>query len=229
MVTKNYKQKKIVIIGGGNIGFSLSELIEQQDTGISTELIETSKSRAQFLASNLNYVTVTHGDGLDNQILDEVNISDAGYCISVTEDDEVNVLASLLAKRAGADQCMALINNSSYTSLLSNIGIDITIDPKIITISKILEKVRGGGIMSDYSIGDGFGEVIEAMIKKKSPLCEKNLITVELPKGIRIGSIFRDNRIIIPNSNTIFKENDDVVFFAETKYIGKLEKLLSTY
>ena len=226
---KELKAKKIVIIGGGNIGFSLSELIEQNDSGITTELIESNKERANFLASNLNIVTVTNGDGLDNQILDEVNISEAGYCIAVTEDDEVNVLVSLLAKRAGADQCMALINNSSYTSLLSNIGIDITIDPKLITISKILEKVRGGGIMNDYSIGDGFGEVIEAMIKKQSPLCNKNLKDLSLPKGIRIASILRDNKIIIPNSLTIFKQNDDVVFFAETQFINKLEKLLSTH
>lgn len=226
---KELQAKKIVIIGGGNIGFSLSELIEKNDSSISTELIENNKERAQFLASNLNNVTVTNGDGLDNKILDEVNISEAGYFVAVTEDDEVNVLASLLAKRAGADQCMALINNSSYTSLLSNIGIDITIDPKLITISKILEKVRGGGIMNDYSIGDGFGEVIEAMIKKQSPLCKKNLSDLNLPKGIRIASIFRDNKIIIPNSKTIFKENDDVVFFAETKNIKKLESLLSLY
>ena len=239
--TQNYKDvlkefghielqaQKIVIIGGGNIGFSLAELIEKDNNGISTELIEMNKERAEFVASNLNNVTVTNGDGLDNQILDEVNIAEAGYCLAVTEDDEVNVLASLLAKRAGTNQCMALINNSSYTSLLSNIGIDITIDPKLITISKILEKVRGGGIMSDYSIGDGFGEVIEAMIKKQSPLCNKNLKELNLPKSIRIASILRDNKIIIPNSNTVFKENDDVVFFAENQYINKLEKLLSNY
>ena len=226
---KESQAKKIVIIGGGNIGFSLTELIEQNDLGITTELIEANKERANFLASNLDNVTVTNGDGLDNQILDEVNISEAGYFVAVTEDDEVNVLASLLAKRAGADQCMALINNSSYTSLLSNIGIDITIDPKLITISKILEKVRGGGIMSDYSIGDGFGEVIEAMIKRHSPLCNKNLKDLSLPKGIRIASILRDKKIIIPNSITVFKENDDVVFFAETQYINKIEKLLSTH
>ena len=83
--------------------------------------------------------------------------------------------------------------------------------------------------MSDYSIGDGFGEVIEAMIKKQSPLCNKNLKELNLPKSIRIASILRDNKIIIPNSNTVFKENDDVVFFAENQYINKLEKLLSTY
>ena len=219
--------KKVVIIGGGNIGFSLAQFIESSNSNISTELIEANKSRAEFLASNLNRVTITHGDGLDNQILEEVNISEAGYCIAVTEDDEVNILSSLLAKRAGTNQCMTLINNSTYSSLLTSIGVDITIDPKIITISKILEKVRSGRIRCDYSIGEGFGEVIEAEVISNSLLCNKNIKDISLPKGIRVGSIFRNDRIIIPNSETIFNENDDVVFFAETNCIKKLEQILS--
>jgi len=219
--------KKVVIIGGGNIGFSLAQFIESSNSKISTELIEANKSRAEFLASNLNRVTITHGDGLENQILEEVNISEAGYCIAVTEDDEVNILSSLLAKRAGTNQCMTLINNSTYSSLLTSIGVDITIDPKIITISKILEKVRSGRIRSDYSIGEGFGEVIEAEVISNSPLCNKNIKDISLPKGIRVGSIFRNDKIIIPNSQTIFNENDDVVFFAETNCIKKLEQILS--
>ena len=219
--------KKVVIIGGGNIGLSLAQLIEKSDTYIKTELIEYDKERAEFLASNLENVTVTNGDGLDNQILEEVNIAEAGYCISVTEDDEVNILSSLLAKRAGALVSLTLINNSNYSSLLTNIGVDMTIDPKIITISKILEKVRGVKIRNDYSIGDGFGEVIEADIQPDSTLCNKNLKELKLPKGIRIGSILRDKKVIIPNSQTVFKENDDVVFFAETNCIKTLEKLLS--
>ena len=90
-----------------------------------------------------------------------------------------------------------------------------------------LKKVRGGRIRSDYSIGDGFGEVIEAEIQLESPICNKNINEIDLPKGIRIGSIFRNEKIIIPNSKTIFHENDDVVFFAETKCIKTLEKILS--
>jgi len=219
--------KKVVIIGGGNIGFSLAKFIENSKNNITTDLIENNKSRAEFLASNFNEVTVTCGDGLDNQILEEVNISNAGNCISVTEDDEVNILSSLLAKRAGAEQCMTLINNSSYSSLLNNIGVDITINPKDITISKILEKVRIGRIRNDYSIGEGFGEVIEAEILSTSPLCNKNMKDMKLPKGIRVGSILRKSKIIIPNSQTVFNENDDVVFFAETKFIKDLEKILS--
>ena len=216
-----------MIIGGGNIGLSLAQLIEKSDTYIKTELIENNKERAEYLASTLENVTVTNGDGLDNHILEEVNIAEAGYCISVTEDDEVNILSSLLAKRAGASVSLTLINNSNYSSLLTNIGVDMTIDPKIITISKILEKVRGVKIRNDYSIGDGFGEVIEADIQPNSALCNKNLKELSLPKGIRIGSILRDKKVIIPNSQTVFKENDDVVFFAETDCIKKLEKLLS--
>jgi len=219
--------QKIVIIGGGNIGHSLAQIIEESDNKITTSLIEFNKKRSEYLASVLKLVTVTNGDGLDHQILDEVDISDAGYCIAVTDDDEVNILTSLLAKRAGATNCMALINNSSYSSLLNNIGIDITIDPKLITISKILEKVRGGRIRSDYTMGGGFGEVIEAEILPNSSFARKDINQLSLPKAIRVGAILRNDKIIIPNSKTVFEEKDDVVFFAETSCIKKLEKLLS--
>ena len=219
--------QKIVIVGGGNIGYSLAKKIDEEEKNITTSLIEFDKKRAEFIASNLNSVSVINGDALENEILDEVNISDAGNFIAVTNDDEVNILSSLLAKRAGAQSCMTLINNSSYDSLLNNIGIDITIDPKLVTISKILEKVRGGRIMNDYTIGDGFGEVIEAEILPKSAFVNKKLSEMNLPKNIRVGAILRDKKITIPNSDTIFKENDDVVFFSETISVKKLEKLLS--
>jgi len=219
--------KKIVIIGGGNIGYYLAKKIEDEDKNISTNLIEFSKKRSEFLASNLKSVTVINGDGLENEILEEVNISEAGYFIAVTDDDEVNILSSLLAKRAGAHNCMTLINNSSYSSLLNNIGIDITIDPKRITISKILEKVRTGRINSDYTIGDGFGEVIEAEILPNSAFVNNKIKDMKLPKTIRVGAILRNEKIIIPNSETIFEEKDDVVFFSETKTVKILEKLLS--
>jgi len=219
--------QKIVIIGGGNIGYSLAKTIEDEEKNINTNLIEFDKKRSEFLATNLKSVSVINGDGLENQILDEVDISEAGNFIAVTDDDEVNILSSLVAKRAGAQKCMTLINNSSYSSLLNNIGIDITIDPKLITISKILEKVRRGRIRSDYTMGDGYGEVIEAEILANSAFSKMKFIDMNLPKNIRIGAILRDKKIIIPNSETIFQEGDDVVFFAETSSVKILEKFLS--
>ena len=136
----------------------LQKKIEEEDKNISTNLIEFNKARSEYLAANLKSVTVINGDGLENEILEEAGIAETDNLIAVTDDDENNILSSLLAKRAGAKNCMTLINNSSYSSLLNNIGIDITIDPKLVTISKILEKVRSGKIRSDYTIGDGFGE-----------------------------------------------------------------------
>ena len=194
-----------------------------------TKLIEFDKNRSKFLASNLKTVTVINGDALESNILEEVNISNTGNFIAVTDDDEVNILSSLLAKRAGAQNCMTLVNNSSYTSssLLNNIGIDITIDPRLITISTILEKVRSGKIRSIYTLGDGFGEVIEAEILSNSAFANKKLKDMNLPKNIRVGAFLRNGKIIIPNSESIFEVNDDVVFFSETSCIKKLEKLLS--
>ena len=221
------ESKKIVILGGGYIGYSLAKKIEEEDKNISTYLIEFNKARSEHLAANLKSVTVINGDGLENEILEEAGIDEADNLIALTNDDEVNILSSLLAKRAGAKSCMTLINNSSYSSLLSNIGIDITIDPKRITISKILEKVRGGRIRSDYTIGDGFGEVLEAEILPNSSFANKKLADMNLPKNIRVGAILRNKKIMIPNSETVFKESDDVVFFSETASINKLEKLLT--
>lgn len=204
---------KVVIVGGGNIGYSLSNRIEKDDKDVSISLIEFNKIRSQFLASNLKSVTVINGDALENNILEEVDISNAGTFIAITDDDEVNILSSLLAKRAGANKCMTLINNSTYSSLLNNIGIDITIDPKLITISTILEKVRRGKIRSIYTLGNGYGEVIEAEILPNSDFANKKLLDMKLPKNIRVGAIVRNEKVIVPNSETVFHENDDVVFF----------------
>ena len=221
------ESQRIVIVGGGNIGYALSKRIQEEDKNVSTKLIEFDKNRSKYLASNLNSVTVINGDALESNILEEVNIANTGNFIAVTDDDEVNILSSLLAKRAGARNCMTLVNNSSYTSLLNHIGIDITIDPRLITISTILEKVRSGKIRSIYTIGDGFGEIIEAEILANSAFANKKLKDMNLPKNIRVGAFLRDGKIIIPNSDSIFEINDDVVFFSETSCIKRLEKLLS--
>tara|TARA_Y100000590_G_scaffold414951_1_gene512276 strand:- start:3095 stop:4459 length:1365 start_codon:yes stop_codon:yes gene_type:complete len=229
MVAFGHDEKEatnVIIVGGGNIGYNLAKNIENDENPINAKIIELDKKRSNWLASNLK-TTVINGDALDNEILEEVNISSVGSVISVTNDDEVNVLSSLLAKRAGANESIALINNSSYISLLNNIGIDITIDPKAITISTILQKIRRGKIRSLYSIGEGYGEVIEAEILESSSFVNKNIKEIEFPKNVRVGAILREGKIIIPNSQTTFMTNDDVVFYSETSSIKKLEKLLA--
>ncbi|MBI28734.1 MAG: Trk system potassium uptake protein TrkA [Alphaproteobacteria bacterium MarineAlpha5_Bin11] len=221
------ESSNVIIVGGGNIGYSLAKIIEDEDNSVTAKIIELNEDRSNWLASNLKNTTVINGDALENEILEEVNISSVGSFISVTNDDEVNVLSSLLAKRGGSHECITLINNSSYISLLSNIGIDITIDPRAITISTILRKVRRGRIRSLYSIGEDFGEVIEAEINETSTFANKSIKDIALPKNVRVGAVLRDGKVIIPNSDTIFKKNDDVVFYSEKSSIKNLEKLLA--
>ena len=218
----------VIIVGGGNIGFNLAKNIENEHKSITVKIIELDKKRANWLASNLSDTTVINGDVLENEILDEINISLTGSFIAVTNDDEVNVLSSLIAKRSGAKECIALINNSSYIKLLNSVGIDITVDPKAITISTILGKIRRGNIRTLYTISEGLGEVIEAVILKSSSFENKNIKEIEFPKNVKVGSILRNNNVIIPNSRTIFNVDDDVVFYAEKKSIKKLEELLAT-
>ena len=221
------ESNNVIIVGGGNIGYNLAKNIENDDNPVQAKIIELNEKRSKWLASNLKNTTIINGDALENEILEEVNISSVGCFISVTNDDEVNVLSSLLAKKAGANKCITLINNSSYISLLKNIGIDISIDPNALTISKILQKIRKGSIRSLYTIGENYGEVIEAEILEKSKFANKNIKEISLPKNVRVGAILRNDNIIIPNSETVFKINDDVVFFSEISSIKKLEKLLS--
>ena len=220
---------KVIIAGGGNVGFNLAKIIENENNPIDAKIIEYNEKRANWLASNLKNTTVINGDVLENEILEEVNISSVGCFIAVTNDDEVNVLSSLLSKRAGVEKSITLINNSSYISLLNNIGIDITIDPRAISISTILQKVRRGKIRSIYSIGEGYGEVIEAEILESSSLVNKNIKEIELPKNVRIGAVLREEEVIIPNSKTTFKIKDDVIFYSDKSSIKKLEKLLSSH
>ena len=221
------ESSNVIIVGGGNIGYNLAKDIENFENSTSAKVIELNEKRSSWLASNLSNTTIINGDALDNDILEEVNISSAGSVISVTNDDEVNILSSLLSKKAGANECITLINNSSYISLMNNIGIDTTIDPKEITISSILKKIRRGRIRSVHTIGQGFGEVIEAEILESSKFANNNIKQIDLPKNVKVGAILRDSKVIIPNSETVFKIDDDVVFYSDTSSIKKLEELLA--
>ena len=220
--------KKIVIIGGGNIGFSLAQLIENGNGNIVTELIESNKLRAEYLASNLNKVTVTHGDGLENHILDEVNIANAGFCISITEDDEVNILSSLLAKRSGSTHTVALINQPAFFPLVNSLEMEAVVSPPVITVSSILQFIRKGQVEAVHSIIEEFGEVISVEALETSPIIGQPLKEIKLPKDVSIGAIVKkDNKIYPPRGNTIIDPADKLVIFVPVKSIKKVQDLLS--
>lgn len=219
--------RRVVILGGGNVGLYIAQDLERTDPNTRVKIIEYSKKRAEEIVGRLNRTVVINGSGLDKEILLESNVEMADTFISVTNDDEVNILGALLAKRHGAKRDITLVNNNSYVPLLPNLGIEITINPRETTISSILQHVRRGKIRAVHSIRDGMAEIIEAEALDTSPILGKSIGMLELPEGVLVGAILRQDEVIIPDEQTVIQEHDRLVILAITEQIRKVEKILS--
>ena len=217
---------KILIIGGGNIGFNLAKSIEISFEDARLKIIEKDKKRAEFIANELNNTIVINGNGLDEDILAEVNLEDVETVIALTNDDEDNLMVSVLVEKFSKNKkTMALINKPNYSLLQSSLKIDDLIDPRMTTVSSILKHVHKGTIETAYSILNGDYEVIEAEIIETSELINKELKNCELPDEIRIGAVLRKDEIIIPRSNFVFKKEDIVVFLTKKDQLPLVESM----
>ena len=216
--------KKIIVIGGGRIGFNLVRDIEDFHTDINATVIETSPERAKFIADYLNTTLVLNGDGLDQEILDEANIKDADMVLALTNDDETNIIISAVAKKNNCES-LILVNNSEYDKLKDVLGVDKLINPRMITVSKILKHIHKGKIESVYSISNNQAEIIHAKALKSSRLVNKTIAEANLPEGIRVGLIKRDDLIIVPNGDTIIELNDEIIFLSLMNDIEAAEEL----
>ena len=217
---------KILIIGGGNVGFNLAKNIEQSFEDARIKIIEKDKNRAEFIANELNNTIVINGNGLDEDILSEVNLEDVETVLALTNDDEDNLMVSVIVEKFSKDKrTMALINKPNYSLLKSSLKIDDLIDPRLTTVSSILKHVHKGTIENAYSILNGEYEVIEAEIIETSELINKELKNSNLPDEIRIGAVLRKDEIIIPRSNFVFQKEDTVVFLAKKDQIQLVENL----
>ena len=217
---------KILIIGGGNIGFNLAKNIEQSFEDARVKIIEKDKNRAEFIANDLNNSIVINGNGLDEDVLNEANLEDVETVLALTNDDEDNLMVSILVEKFSKDKrTMALINKQNYSLLQSSLKIDDLIDPRMNTVSSILKHVHKGTIENAYTILNGEYEVIEAEIIESSELINKELKNSDLPDEIRIGSIIRGDEIILPSSNYIFKKNDTVILLSKRDQLPTVENL----
>ncbi len=217
---------KILIIGGGNIGFNLAKNIEKSFEDARIKIIEKDKSRAEFIAKELNNSIIINGNGLDEDVLTEANLNEVETVLALTNDDEDNLMVSVLVEKFSKDKrTMALINKPNYSLLQSSLKIDDLIDPRMNTVSSILKHVHKGSIENAYSILNGEYEVIEAEIIETSELINKELKNSNLPEEIRIGAILRGEEIIIPRSNFVFEKNDTVVFLAKINQLPLVENM----
>ncbi len=221
------KSQRLLILGGGNVGFCLGEEVESRHPEISLTLIEPDKDRATYVANQLTRAIVLRGDALDREILREANAKITNKVVAVTSDDKVNVLASVLAKRMGVEQAMALINSSSYSSLVNSLGIDSVISPKALTVSKILQYVRRGRIRTVHSLRDGFGEVIEAEAVGTSSVLGMTVGEINMPRSLIIGAVVREGQSLIPREDLVIKVHDRVIMMVTSPAVKRFEKLFS--
>jgi len=219
--------RRMIIIGGGNIGLFIAHELEAEHPDVRCKLIELDEDRARQAADQLSRTTVLLGDALEREILEEANVQQTETVVAVTNDDEVNILSSLLAKRLGADWAITLVNSQSYGPLVGQLGVDAVVNPRGSTVSTILQHVRRGRIRGVYSVREGGGEFIEAEALETSNITGKSIRDIRLPKGILIGSVIRDGEVIVPRGDTQIRAHDRVVLFTNADLIKKVEKLFS--
>jgi trk system potassium uptake protein TrkA len=219
--------RRLLICGGGNIAFLLAQQIEEEFPSLIVKIIEANAERAAAVASMLSGTVVLNGDVLDPEILEEAGVSTTDTVVAVTDDDETNVLASLLAKRHGAGRAVTLLNKATYEPLVKTLGIDVIVSPRNITASTILQHVRRGRIHSVHTLREGFGELIEAEALETSSLVGTPLRDIRLPPGVMVGAIVRNGQVISPRGSTIIQSRDRVVLFAGSEAVRKVERLFS--
>ena len=223
---------KILIIGGGNIGFNLAKNLEESFDDARVKIIEKNKERAELIASELNNTIVINGDALDEEVLLEANLDEVETVLALTNDDEDNLMVSVLVEKFTNDKSelkdkrtMALINKPNYSLLQSSLKIDDFIDPRMNTVSSILKHIHKGTIANAYSLLNGEYEIIEAEIIDSSELINKELKNCNLPDEIRVGAILRGEEVIIPRSNFVFKNEDIVVLLAKKDFLNVVENM----
>lgn len=218
--------ERIMIAGGGKIGLRLARSLERD---YSVRIVEHNKARCEYLATQLGRALLLQGDATDEELLEEENIAEMDLFAAVTNDDENNIMSSLLAKRMGARRVVALINRRSYVDLLQSGQIDIAISPAQATIGKLLAHVRRGDVVAVHSLRRGAAEAIEAVVHGDRESCRvsgRRIDEIELPPGATIGAIVRGEEVLMAHHDIRIEAGDHViVFVADKKTLPKVEKL----
>lgn len=218
--------RRILIAGGGNIGAGLAAMLEHNHHVV---LIERDHDRAHKINEALTQTIVLHGDASEPRMLSEANVEDIDVFISLTNDDEANIMSALLAKKMGAKKTMVLIQRPAYVDLVEAGAIDIAVSPQAATVSALLSLIRRGDIVNAYSLRKGAAEAIEVVAhgdEKTSKVIGKTISEIKLPPGTTIGAIVRVHEVLIAHDDTVIQPDDHVIMFlVDKKYIRDVERL----
>ncbi|PCS23316.1 Trk system potassium transporter TrkA [Candidatus Enterovibrio escicola] len=218
--------KRIMIVGGGNIGAGLAKSLE---SAYRVKLIERNPKRAEQLSEILGNTIVFCGDAADQELLSEEHIDQIDVFIAVTNEDEANIMSAMLAKRLGAKKVLVLIQRAAYLYLVQGGVIDVAISPQQATISALLTHVRKADIVNVSSLRHGAAEAIEAIAhgdSRTSKVVGRAIGNIKLPPGTTIGAIVREDEVLIAHDKTVIQQNDHIVMFlVDKKYIQDVERL----
>jgi trk system potassium uptake protein TrkA len=218
--------RRVVIAGGGNIGFRLAKALEKNNQ---VKLIERDARRARRVSELLENTIVLNGDAADEELLIEENIDSTDVFAALTNSEEANILSAMLAKRLGAHKVMALINKPVYADLIESGSIDIAISPQTITIGSLLAHVRRGDVVRVHSLRRGAAEALEAVVHgdaTSSRVVGKKVEEIRLPEGTSIGAIVRGDDVMMAHHDTVVQADDHVILFlSDRRHLEAVERL----
>jgi trk system potassium uptake protein TrkA len=217
--------RRIIIAGGGNIGLFVARSIEEREQNVRVKIIENRRERAVLVAETLQRTVVLHGDALSEDLLREADVATAETMVAVTNNDQANILTSVLAKQLGCRRSMCLVNGAGYANMVRSFNIDAQISPRAVTVSRILQYVRRGRIRAVHEIHNGAAEIIEAEALETTPVVGQPIRNLEISEGVRFGAIIRQGKVIQPIGDTELQPRDRVILFSPAKSIREIEHL----
>ena len=213
----------VLIVGGGNIGENLSKLIEQDEQEINLKILDINKERCDFLAGILKNTSIFHGDALDQSLYDEIKLNTSDLVITVTDNDQINTILSIIAKKRGSKSVFSVVNNESYSSFANDLGIDVIINPRELTTSRIIEKISKGSLLSYHSILKD--EYVIYEIKYKNEIYEN----IKKSKVINHVCTLTNETLELKNNDHIPLNNDILILSVSQKDSHVLEKIINDY
>ena len=217
--------KKIVIFGANRLSINLAKALEEIIKDVC--IIEPSREAATEAAEMLSKTLVHHGTGTDLNLFNDINMKDADFFMALSDDDENNILAALLAKKYGSKRALVITNDPEYLPILDSIGMDIAINPRLITVGATLKYLRKGGAISVFKLIED-AEVMELMVDARSFIVGKKISNLNFPRDAMIGAILRHGEMTLPDKELTIEEGDSVIVVALSSAIEKIEKLFGS-
>jgi len=223
-ITTIFNNKKVMIIGASRIGMHLAKTLQEQEMDVI--LIDESEDKCQIASEKLPKVLVIHGNGTNRELLLDEGITTVDAFLATTDKEETNILSCLLAKQHNAKRTIALVDRPGIKSMLEDVGVDLVVSPRLVTVSTILKYIHRPGLLSVSILNRGEAQVIEYKVTEKSKLLGKTLKRIKFPKNTLVGAVVRDEKVLIPRGNFKILVDDQLILFVRTDVFHRLEKLI---